>query len=402
MEHIHADVCVVGAGPAGAILALLLAKQGHKVVLLERAANLERDYRGEILQPSTIRLFDQLGMSDFLFNLPHKVIDRGGIYDRDKRIMTFTMSELSDEYPHALQMNQAVLLNAILREVEKFSNFSFHMRAPVSKLLKDETGKVVGVYAMVDKNVVTVHAKITVGSDGRHSTVRRLSPFQIARNHHRSNLIWLTVDWPEHLPHELMYMLTGRNNLFMIPKFPNKMQIGYTFTKEEHARVKQGQHQEIRDLVLQYFSDLKPQMDAATEFVKLEVISLTLDHWVTDGLVLIGDAAHVMTPIGVIGINIAIADAINAANVIDRSIRDGDYSRTALVKLEHERKPLADEIQELQIRIESLIFTTNSFVSAMRPHLIKLISRTPLKNRLMKKFFFPVRNELKSASRNVL
>lgn len=389
MNHVYTDICVVGAGPAGAMLSLLLAKQGHQVVLLERAGNFEREYRGEILQPSTLKLLDDLGMLEKILELPHKVIDRGGIYDRDKRIMTFTMQELSMEFPYAIQMNQAVLLHAILDEAEKYPNFSLHMKSTITELVQDEQGTVVGGVGVIDKEPVTIHTKVTVGSDGRHSALRKLAPLEVVRDHHRSDLIWFTVDWPDHLPHELMYMLTGRNNLFMIPKYPDKMQIGYTFTKEQLTRVKENHYQEIRVLVLHYFPELTQQMQSAREFVKLDVVSLTLNHWSTDGFALIGDAAHVMTPIGVIGINVALADAIAAAEVLHEALSRGDFSNQVLSEIEAIRKPDTDAIQDLQIKIESLIFSTNPVVSAIRPHFIKLVSMTPLANRIMKKFFFP-------------
>jgi 2-polyprenyl-6-methoxyphenol hydroxylase-like FAD-dependent oxidoreductase len=389
MNHVYTDICVMGAGPAGALLSLLLAKQGHQVVLLERAGNFEREYRGEILQPSTLKLLHDLDMLEKILDLPHKVIDRGGIYDHDKRIMTFTMQELSMEFPYAIQMNQAVLLHAILHEAEKYPNFSLHMKSTITELVQDKQGTVVGGVGVIDKEPVTIHAKVTIGSDGRHSTLRKLVPFDVVRDHHRSDLIWFTVDWPDHLPHELMYMLTGRNNLFMIPKYPDKMQIGYTFSKEQLTRVKENHYQEIRDRVLHYFPELKQQMHSVREFVKLDVVSLTLEHWSTDGFALIGDAAHVMTPIGVIGINVALADAISAAKVLHEALIKGDFSNGILSEVEAIRKPDTDAIQDLQIKVESLIFTTNPVIAVVRPYFIRLLSMTPMARCIMKRFFFP-------------
>lgn len=296
---------------------------------------------------------------------------------------------LSTEFPYAIQMNQAVLLEAILDEAEKYPNFSLHMKSTITELVQDEQGTVVGGVGVIDKEPVTIHAKVTVGSDGRYSTLRKLVPLEVVRDHHRSDLIWFTVDWPEHLPHELMYMLTGRNNLFMIPKYPDKMQIGYTFTKEQLTRVKENQYQEIRDLVLHYFPELTQQMQSAREFVKLDVVSLTLDHWSTDGFALIGDAAHVMTPIGVIGINVALADAIAAAEVLHEALSRGDFSNQVLSEIEAIRKAETDAIQDLQIKVESLIFTTNPVISVVRPYFIKLLSMTPFAQCIMKRFFFP-------------
>jgi 2-polyprenyl-6-methoxyphenol hydroxylase-like FAD-dependent oxidoreductase len=179
--------------------------------------------------------------------------------------------------------------------------------------------------------------------------------------------------------------------LFMIPKYPNKMQIGYTFTKDQLSRVKENNYEEIKRLAAQQFPELKNQLDTAKDFVQLQVISLTLDQWASDGFILIGDAAHVMTPIGVIGINVALADAITSGYVIGQALEEKDYSKAKLSAIELERKPEVDLLQELQIRVESLIFTTNPTISKLRPLFINLVSKTPLVKKLMKKFFFPVK-----------
>lgn len=391
MRKITTDVCIAGSGPAGAMLGLLLARKGHKVILLERFSHFNREYRGEILQPSTLKMLDEIGLLDYILQQPHNRIEKGGIYSSGKRIMNFTMEDLSEEYPYAIQMAQATFIEALLAEAQKHPNFSIIMNAHVKDLLKDQGNNIIGVTGTVEKEPAEILAKITVGSDGRNSTMRKMSPFQVTNEHHRSNLIWFTVDWPSHLPYELMYLLTGQNNLFMIPKYSNKMQIGYTFTKDQLSRVKDNNYEEIKKLASQQFPDLKNQLDNAKDFVQLQVISLTLDHWAADGFVLIGDAAHVMTPIGVIGINVALADAISAGNVIDRGLKERDYSVTTLSLIEKERKPEVDQLQDLQIRIESLIFTTNPTVSAIRPFFIKLVSKTPLVKMLMKKFFFPIK-----------
>lgn len=389
MRKITTNICIVGAGPARAMLGVLLAKQGHEVILLERFSHFNREYRGEILQPSTLKLLNEIGLLEYILEQPHNRIEQGGIYFSKKRIVNFTMEELSEEYPYAIQMAQATFIKALLTQAKKYPNFKIQMNAHITELLKDDQGRVIGVQGTIKGEPVQILAKVTVGSDGRNSTLRNLSPFHITNEHHKSNLIWFTLDWPSQLPYDLMYMLTGQNNLFMIPKYPDKMQIGYTFTKEQLSRVKENHYEEIKRLTAHQFPDLKGQLESVKDFVQLQVVSLTLDHWARDGLVLIGDAAHVMTPIGVIGINVALADAITAGYVIDEAIKEQDYSKEKLALIEQERKPEADKLQELQIRVESLIFTTNPVVSNIRPYFIKLVSKTPLVKNIMKKFFFP-------------
>jgi 2-polyprenyl-6-methoxyphenol hydroxylase-like FAD-dependent oxidoreductase len=209
MNKITTDVCIVGSGPAGALLGLLLAKNGHKVTLLERFSHFNREYRGEILQPSTLKMLNDIGLLEYILEQPHNRIEKGGIYSSGKRIMNFTMGDLSEEYPYAIQMAQATFIEALLAEAKKYPNFSILMNAHVKDLLKDEDNKVIGVKGMIEKEPTEIVAEITVGSDGRNSTLRNMSSFEITNEHHRSNLIWFTVDWPSHLPYDLMYMLTG-------------------------------------------------------------------------------------------------------------------------------------------------------------------------------------------------
>jgi len=394
MNTIKTDVCIVGSGPAGAMLGLLLAKQGYDVTLLEKFSNFNREYRGEILQPSTLYLLDEIGILEYILEQPHNKIVQGGVYFSGKRIMEFTMEDLSKEYPYAIQMAQSTFIEALLAEAKKHPNFNIEMNANMKELIKDNDNKIIGVRGSINNEPIEILAKVTVGSDGRNSTIRNVSPFKITNEHHKSNLIWFTVDWPPHLPYDLMYMLTGQNNLFMIPKYPNKMQIGYTFTKEQLSKVKENHYEEIKILATKQFPELQEQLESNKEYVQLQVISLTLDHWTTDGLVLIGDAAHVMTPIGVIGINVALADAITAGYVIGKALEENNYSKEMLSMIEHERKSEVDHLQELQIRVESLIFTDKPMVSNIRPYFIKLISKTPLVKKIIRKFFFPVKQKV--------
>ncbi|MBT2638896.1 FAD-dependent monooxygenase [Bacillus sp. ISL-39] len=396
MKKINTDVCIVGSGPSGALLGLLLAKQGHEVILLEKFSNFDRDYRGEILQPSTLQLLDKINLLEYILEQPHKKIAQGGIHFKGNRIMEFKMNDISQEYPYAIQMAQSTFIQALLVEAKKHPNFKMYFNSNIKTILRDEDNHINGVSGTIEKEPNEIYANVTVGSDGRQSTIRKQTSFKATNEHHRSNLVWFTIDWPSHLPHELMYMFTGKNNLFMIPKYPDKMQIGYTFTKEQQARVKENNYQEIRSLVIEQFPELKEQVENSKQFVKLQVISLTLEHWATDGLVLVGDAAHVMTPIGVIGINVALADSIVAADVIHEALLEKDYSKYKLSEIEKKRKPEADQLQKLQIKVESLIFTTNPVVSNIRPYLVQFISKTPLVNLLMKKFFFPVNQEKKA------
>ena len=177
MTKVHVNVCIVGGGPAGLMLGLLLAKRGAEVLVLEGHANFDREYRGEVLQPSTAHLLDELGLLEYILEQPHSLLEAGKVRLRGKEIGAFWFPKIAPEYPYAIWMPQPIFLAALLRKAEPFPSFTCWMGAHVSKLIQED-GKTAGVVGVRNGNEpFEVRADVVIGSDGRFSTIAKLGGF---------------------------------------------------------------------------------------------------------------------------------------------------------------------------------------------------------------------------------
>src|SRR5437867_6036963 len=170
-------VCIVGGGPAGMLLGLLLAKRGAEVIVLEGHPTFDREFRGEVLQPSTARLLDQIGLLEYILDQPHLTLTEGKLRVRGRVAAGFDFKTISPEYPYAIWMPQPIFLEALVKKAAPFPGFACWMGAHVSELI-EEKGAVVGVKGFRHgKDPFEIRADVVVGADGRHSTVRRLGGF---------------------------------------------------------------------------------------------------------------------------------------------------------------------------------------------------------------------------------
>src|SRR5215510_13806592 len=196
MKSVRVSVCVVGGGPAGMMLGLLLAKRGVDVLVLEGHENFDREFRGEILQPSTVYLLDRLGLLDYVLAQPHSLIDAGKVRFNGKEVAEFSFKKIAPEYPHAIWMPQPVFLAALLRKAEPFPSFQCWMGAKVNKLIQED-GRTLGVTGLRHgQEHFEVRADVVIGADGRYSAIAKLGGFKAEYEHHDFDLIWFTIPQP--------------------------------------------------------------------------------------------------------------------------------------------------------------------------------------------------------------
>jgi 2-polyprenyl-6-methoxyphenol hydroxylase-like FAD-dependent oxidoreductase len=387
-------VCVVGGGPAGLLLALLLAKRGTDVLVLEGHEDFEREFRGEVLQPSTAHLLDALGLLEYVRAQPHSLLEAAKVRLNGRDIGEFSFKRIVPEYPYAIWMPQPIFLNAIRRKAETFPSFRCWMGAKVTRLI-EEGGRVVGVAGLRHgSEAFEVRADIVVGADGRHSTLARLGGFTAEYEHHDFDVIWFTIEQPPGWSSTFYVSLGTPVRGLMLPKYPHHIQAGILLPTGEWRRWRQQGLAFVAERVRRFdpiFRGFADGLRDLTPFFPLEGIIRLVKDWARDGLLLIGDAAHTMSPAGAIGVNVAVATAAVAAQVLYPRLGHGPIAREHLLEVQRLRENDVRTLHRLQLGAQRVLLSQSSANPLVRwavPRLLPLVLRSPLLPRVQRRIFF--------------
>jgi 2-polyprenyl-6-methoxyphenol hydroxylase-like FAD-dependent oxidoreductase len=350
---------VVGGGPAGVMLSYLLARAGVPVTLLESHRDFERDFRGDTIHPSTLEAIDTLGLADKLHAQPHGKMRVVRIRTPESVRVMADFSRVRTKFPYVMIMPQARFLDFLAAEAAHYPSFKLILGANVQRLV-EENGTVVGVrYRDGDNRWHEVRAPLTVAADGRHSKVRSLAGFEPLRSAPPMDIM-LT-----HLPKEpgdevdegTMHV-SGGQFVVIFDRGENWL-VGYVYLKGGFQAIRSAGIGELakklgeivpewKDRFVRHLTDWK-------ECPVLNVESNRLPVWHKPGLLLIGDAAHVMSPVGGVGINYAIQDAIETANQLTGKLKAGVVTDADLARVQQTREWPAKVIQGVQKAIQSQI-----------------------------------------------
>ncbi|RKE21276.1 FAD-dependent monooxygenase [Streptomyces sp. TLI_171] len=386
-----ADVCVVGAGPAGLVLALLLLKTGLRVAVVERARAHQREFRGEILQPGAMALLDRLGVLAGARARGSHRHDRFRLVEGEQVLLDIDYRRLPAPYDHLLSLPQAHLLDELLLHCEKFEGFTYFDGHRVGELLEEE-GRTVGVRA----GKLTVLARVVVGADGRFSKVRRLAGIEAGRTEAFDlDVLWFKLKVPERAPGErrdVRVFRDGGNPVLAYDSFPDSAQIGWTLPHKGYQEVSALGFDHIREqlaaAIPPYAELIRAQIRSPRDVSLLDVFSGRADRWAKDGLVLIGDAAHTHSPIGAQGINLAVQDAVVLHPILVRALADGDTSAARLGEFEARRGPDIAAVMKLQGLQSKAMLSRGGAAAKIRPKLAKLVQRTPLGRVILNRIAF--------------
>ena len=392
MERVSA--CIVGGGPGGLMLGLLLAKRGADVLVLEGHEDFEREFRGEVLQPSTAHLLDELGLLEYITAQPHALLEAGKIRVEGEEVGEFSFKRIAPQYPYAIWMPQPIFLAALLRKAEPLPTFRCWMGAKVTGLI-EEDGRVVGVRGTRHgREPFEVRADVVVGADGRYSAIARLGGFTPAYEHHDFDVIWFTIEQPPGWSSTLYVSLGERMRGLLLPKYPHHIQVGLILPTGAWRRWRQEGVAVVAERIRRFDPVVAGFADGLkdfTPFFPLEGSIRLIDNWARDGLLLIGDAAHTMSPAGAIGVNVAIATATVAAQVIYPRLGHGTIPREALAEVQRLREDDVRTLHRLQLGAQRVLLarpSANPLVRWLRPRLLRLALRSPLLPRLQRRLFF--------------
>jgi 2-polyprenyl-6-methoxyphenol hydroxylase-like FAD-dependent oxidoreductase len=316
--------CVVGGGPGGTVLALLLARRGVNVTLLEAHPDFDREFRGDTIHPSVMQIMDQLGLAERLLELRHTELKRFTLQTAAGPFTPVDLSRLKTRFPYITMMPQTSFLEFITEEAGRYPNFRLVMNARVRELI-EEGGVIRGVrYEGRDGATHEVRALLTVGADGRGSRVRRLAGFEPKKTSPPMDVLWFRLPREPDDPEGVVGRF-GRGHLaIMLDRFDH-WQAGYVIPKGHYPELRAADIQRLRrsfaELIPEY-SDRVEHLEDWRQVSLLSVESSRCPRWYRPGLLLIGDAAHVMSPVGGVGINYAIQDAVVASNVLAGPLRE--------------------------------------------------------------------------------
>jgi 2-polyprenyl-6-methoxyphenol hydroxylase-like FAD-dependent oxidoreductase len=333
------DCCIVGAGPAGAVLALLLARQGVDVTLLEAHEDFDRDFRGDALQPAALDLIGQMGLAERLFEL---ALARHAIFPvrtGSELVPFLDVSRLKTPYPFIAMVPQARFLDMVAEEAERLPTFRRVMGARVEALVQDEGGQVRGVRYRARDGWHEVRARLVVGADGRFSRVRGLAGLEPVRTAPAFDLLWFRLPRDAGDPGGGVHL--GGGGWLVLLNRGSAWQVAYSLPKGGYAALRSAGLDELRRSLGLTAPWLAGRADGLRDWGQTSLLSVEvsrLRRWYRPGLLLIGDAAHTMSPVAGVGISLALQDAAVASNVLGPRLRAGLVGEADLAAVQRRRE----------------------------------------------------------------
>jgi 2-polyprenyl-6-methoxyphenol hydroxylase-like FAD-dependent oxidoreductase len=345
--------CIVGGGPAGMVLALLLARKGVPVTLLEMHKDFDREFRGDTIHPSTLEILDQIELAEKLHEIPHSKVTGPTLQFANGPFRPFDLTRLKTKFPYILMIPQSRFLEFLAAEGAKFPQFKLLMHSQVQHLI-EENGAVAGVrYLGPDGLEHELRAPLTVGADGRFSIVRRLAGFEPIKTAPPMDVLWFRL--PK-LPGEQeldggAFGGIGPGRLFIVLDRRDYWQAGLVFPKGRYQELRAQGVEALRKSLAETEPHFAKHAESLTNWDQLSLLSVESSRcplWHKPGLLIIGDAAHVMSPVGGVGINYAIQDAVVAANLLTVSLKSGTVSDAQLAEVQRRREFPTRVIQRVQ------------------------------------------------------
>lgn len=350
---INTTCCVVGGGPAGMMLGFLLARAGVKVAVLEKHADFLRDFRGDTIHPSTLELMHELGLLEEFLKLPHQKVSTLTAQVGETRIEIADFTHLPTHCRFIALMPQWDFLDFLADHGGQYPGFDLRMKTEATGLI-EQSGRIAGVRALSPEGELEIYADLTIGCDGRHSTLREAAGLKGDDYGAPMDVLWFRLsqkpsddaDTFGHAEAGVLMVMLDRSDYW---------QCAYVIPKGGIERVKADGLDAFKQRVAALSPFVADRVDELKGWDDIKLLSVTVDrlrNWHRPGLLCIGDAAHAMSPIGGVGINLAIQDAVAAANILAVPLAEGRVSEAHLHEVEQRRLLPVRFTQWLQLMIQ--------------------------------------------------
>ena len=370
--------CVVGGGPAGVMLGYLLARRGVDVLVLEKHKDFFRDFRGDTIHPSTLQVMHELGLLEEFLRQPHQELRQITAHFGEKVMHLAEFTRLKTRCQFIALMPQWDFLNFISSHARKFPSFRLRMESHVTDLLM-ENDRVVGVKADTPQGPLEVRAKLVVGADGRSSTVRQSAGLEVIDSGVPIDVLWFRLTQKAGDPPQAFGFVSAGQFMVLIDR-AEYWQSAYVIRKGSFEERKQAGIENFRAEIVRCAPFLADRVHEIGGWDDVKLLSVKVDHlrtWYREGLLCIGDSAHAMSPIGGVGINLAIQDAVATANSLADKLLDQSLRPDDLKAVQDRREPPARMTQRVQVFLHKhlleRIFDSKTLIDP--PFAMKLIER---------------------------
>ncbi|MEE8624798.1 MAG: FAD-dependent oxidoreductase [Acidiferrobacterales bacterium] len=358
VNTIRHQCCVVGGGPAGLMLGYLLARAGIDVVVLEKHKDFLRDFRGDTIHPSTLELMKELGVLDEFLQRPHQQLKHFKLKIAGESITIADFSKINAFCQYIAFMPQWDFLDFIADQANKYPSFHLLMECEAVDII-EEDGKVSGVKAKTSSGPLNILADLTIGADGRNSVLRNRAGFNVQNIGAPMDVIWMRVSKkPEYSTEYLGHV--GQGSILITLDRGDYWQCAFVIPKGQFEKFKEHGIDYMRQKMVSKMPSLKDSINEIQDWNDCFLLTVTVDRlkkWWRPGFICIGDAAHAMSPIGGVGINLAIQDAVAAANELVPTLEGGKDVESALAKIQKRREFPTKMTQNFQVFVQNRIIS---------------------------------------------
>ncbi|GAA3824608.1 FAD-dependent oxidoreductase [Streptomyces coacervatus] len=399
--RLRADVCVIGGGPGGLMLGLQLARRGHRVVVVEQSARYKRHFRGESVSPDSVRLLHRLGLMDTIAARGDFArTTRFEISDGGAPALRVDFRDISPDGSLPTEIPQQVLLEVLAEEAARHPGFTLLRRSSVIDLLSSADGRITGARCTGADGPLDIHADLTVGADGRFSSVLELSGLPFSKRPLGRDVLWFKVPLPDAWDDDTVRVRIDRDrHALMLPTHPRSLRVGLNIPKGGLKQVRAQGLAALHGQITAFAPELGPavrtHLTRWSDLSLLDIFTTSVPRWSRPGLVLIGDAAHTLSPILGQGVNHALMDALALAPLVSRALAAPDRHRqltAAVTRFQKLREPAVERTRRTQSAQERAFGLASAPAVRVRQQAYRLVDSQPwLKHWLWRRIYYPLR-----------